>query len=240
MTFLIFALGAAVGSFLNVLIDRIPKGEDIVWKPSHCDYCKKNLRWYELIPIVSYTLQRGRCLRCRKRLSMQYPLIELVTALGFVWLFPNILHLAIYSAMLVLFVIDWKHMILPDVLLWIVLAVGVLLGIPLPSALRINHILAGVFSATGFLVLWLVTRGRGLGFGDVKLVGVLGLLLGYPATIISLYVAFLTGALYGVILMIISHANMKSRIAFGPFLIVGTLVGFLWADAIWEWWVRIL
>lgn len=240
MTFLVFALGAAVGSFLNVLIDRIPKAEDIVWKPSHCDHCKKKLRWYELIPIVSYTLQRGHCLRCRKRFSMQYPLVELVTAIGFVLLYPNIFHLIIYSAMLVLFVIDWKHMILPDMFLSVVLVAVILLGIPLSPADRWIHVVTGISSGVGFFVLWVVTRGRGLGFGDVKLAGVLGALLGFPLTIVALYTAFLTGAIWGVILMVRKRASMKSRVAFGPFLIGGAAAALLWGETLWKLWLSAL
>lgn len=240
MTFIAFLLGLAVGSFLNVLIDRIPKGEDIVWKPSHCDYCNKPLRWFELIPLVSFLVVKARCLRCHKILSWQYPLVELVAAIGFVLLYPNIFHLIIYSAMLVLFVIDWKHMILPDIFLSVVLVAVILLGIPLSPADRWIHVVTGISSGVGFFVLWVVTRGRGLGFGDVKLAGVLGALLGFPLTIVALYTAFLTGAIWGVILMVRKRASMKSRVAFGPFLIAGAAVALLWGETLWKLWLSAL
>ncbi|HLD25032.1 MAG TPA: prepilin peptidase [Patescibacteria group bacterium] len=247
MMFFVGLLGVAIGSFLNVLIDRIPKGEDIVWKPSYCDYCKKRLRWFELIPLISFIMQRRRCTRCRKRLSWQYPAVELATGIGFVLLYwhhpDSLLRLFAYSlilcCLLVLFVIDWKHMILPDSLLGMVLGTTIILGVFLPPSDRFTHVGSAVASGVLFLGLWAITRGRGLGFGDVKLVTVLGLLLGYPHTVIAWYAAFLTGAMWGVILMIRRHASMKSRIAFGPFLIAGAAGAIVWGDTIWRWWVRV-
>lgn len=245
---LIVALfGLVFGSFLNVLIDRMPRGESIVWKPSHCDHCKKPLRWFELIPVVSYIIVRGACLRCNKHLSWQYPLVELITALGFVYIYllmqPTAIFIAtlvIFCIYVVLFGIDYKHQILPDELLLILGAVIVVLGWYISPSDRLVHVFSGVAASGFFLLIWLMTKGRGLGFGDVKLSLVLGLLLGYPYIIIALYVAFLTGAITGVILMMSHKAGMKSRIAFGPFLIVGALSAYLWGDSLWNLWNRML
>lgn len=245
---LVFIFGLVVGSFLNVLIDRIPKGENFVWKPSHCDYCKRPLRWFELIPVFSFILQGGTCRRCHKRLSLRYPISELLTAGGFVLLMPYNetmfttypLALIIFSAAVVIFFIDLKHQIIPDGAL-ITIAVALLfLAIPLPPGLRLQHILAGGISALGFFSLWVATKGRGLGFGDVKLVLLIGLLLGYPGTVVALYVAFLTGAVTGVILIIANRAKMKTRIAFGPFLILGAVVAVFYSNPIVAWFYSLL
>lgn len=243
----VFLLGLVVGSFLNVVIDRVPRGENIVWKPSHCDHCKKQLRWYELIPVVSFLLLRGRCARCRKRLSFQYPVIELVSAIGFLCIATYasgftavVMWVLLFCVFLVLFVVDLKEQILPDELLVVLLLLCVVYLAGIPSALRITHLLSGLGAGSGFLLLWLITRGRGLGFGDVKLSVLLGVLLGYPGIIIALYTAFLTGALVGVILIMNKKAKMRSRIAFGPFLIAGTFVAYCWGGTLWEMWRTLL
>lgn len=245
---IIFIFGLVVGSFLNVLIDRMPRGENIAWKPSHCDFCKKPLRWFELIPVLSYLLQGGRCRRCHKRLSLQYPLVELLTALGFLTVFfyagdltiNFFLMLIIFCAAVVIFFIDLKHQIIPDSMLVVAGLPIVILGMNIAAYDRGIHMLTAISCGMGFFLLWAATGGRGLGFGDVKLSFVIGLLLGYPSAVIGLYVAFLTGALVGVILMILRVARMKSRIAFGPFLILGALVSLWFGEQILGWWHTLL
>jgi leader peptidase (prepilin peptidase)/N-methyltransferase len=245
---IIVLFGLVVGSFLNVLIDRIPRGENVVWKPSHCDYCKKPLRWFELFPVISYVIQGGRCRRCRHTLSIQYPALESITAFGFlgVFLYTNtsvfwlLLSLCIFSSLLVIFMIDMKHQIIPDSIL-LVLLIGIAVsGIPLSWAQRGQHLMTALICGGLFLFLWTVTRGRGLGFGDVKLVAVLTLFLGYPFSVIMLYIAFLTGAMLGVILIATHRAKMKTRIAFGPFLIAGFAGAILFGESILVWWRSLL
>ena len=232
---LIFLAGLAVGSFLNVLIDRLPKGENIVWGRSRCDYCKKTLRWYELVPIASWVFQGGRCRRCHRRLRLQYPLVEFATGVAYVGTYVAVsgfgarffAWLVIVSAGIVITVTDFRHRIIPDSML----VVSGVAAIFLQSAHR-SHIpmvlISGAGAAAFFYLLYKLTRGKGMGFGDVKLAGVLGVLLGYPWIIIGVYAAFLTGATYGVILMILGEAGMKSRVAFGPFLLLGGIISLVW------------
>ncbi len=230
MGFFVFILGLCVGSFVNVLIDRLPKGEDVIGGRSRCDFCKKNLRWFELIPVLSFLIQGGKCLRCRKRISIQYPVIELVTAAGFVLLYQQLPNLAIFLALLVIFVADYKYEIIPDSMI----AFG-LLGSLLQEDLLQNWPMA-VGAAAFFLCLFLITKGRGMGFGDVKLVFLLGLILGYPNIIVALYAAFLTGAAIGIILMIGGKKSLKSHVPFGPFLILGTVFALLFGNQVLSWW----
>lgn len=237
---LIFLIGLAIGSFLNVVIDRIPLGEDIIYGRSHCDHCKRVLRWFELIPVLSFVLQKGACRRCGRRLSFQYPCIELAGGIAFLlvyrsvssqalglWFVPVLLSSwAAASVLTALAVIDWKHQIIPDVLLW----VGWIVSLPL-IAVRgtvgaANAVVTAVVSFGFFYALWKLTKGRGMGYGDVKLALYLGAVAGYPMALIGFYLAFLTGAIYGVILMIAGRAGMKSRIAFGPFMIGGVAAAF--------------
>lgn len=244
---IVFILGLVIGSFLNVVIDRLPREENIVWERSRCDHCKKQLRWFELIPVVSYMVLGGRCLRCHKRLSLQYPVVELVSGLGFVFLFlrasgdiPVALTIAVFCLLLVFFVIDIKHQILPDQIMVTLFIVTACMAYFISPEQRLTNFWSGIGAGMFFFLLWLITKGRGIGFGDVKLSFILGFLLGYPSIIISLYVAFLTGAISGVILIVSRKAKMKSRIAFGPFLILGAVVTSIWGEHIWSLWQSLL
>ena len=237
-----------MGSFCNVLAERLPRGEDVLVTRSHCDFCKKPLSWYELIPLFSFLIQNRRCRHCHKPLSFQYPLIELVTAIGFVMIalegvtsLPLLIgSLLIFSMCVVIMVADLKYFIIPDVTLIIMGLVGLgFLTTLVPSEI-IMHVLSGVLSSLGFYLLYVCTKRKGMGFGDVKLVGVLGLLLGFPNTIIALYTAFLTGAIAGVILMMRGKAKMKTAIPFGPFLLIGALVAWAWGPHIWTWWTMFI
>lgn len=242
INFLLFILGLAIGSFANVLIDRTPKGEDVFTFPSHCDFCKKPLRWYELIPVISWVIQGGRCRRCRHQLSVQYPLVELSTGVAFVLLyqvFSSTLPIflssyLIFLSLLVIFVADLKYQIIPDSMVVLGLLGSLLQGVALQSWA------SAVGSSLFFLLLSIITRGRGMGLGDAKLAFLLGLILGFPKIVIALYAAFLTGAGVGVILILTGKKKLKSKIAFGPFLIVGTVVAILWGEKITQSWQKFL
>lgn len=238
MTVFLFILGLAVGSFANVLIDRLPQGESILWGRSHCDYCKKTLRWYELIPVASYIIQLGRCRRCGKRLSIQYPVVEFVTGIGFVLLFPhNISFYLLFISLLVIFVADLTYQIIPDSMILLGFAAILVNWIGSMQVGDIGqYIVAGFACFVAFYLIWLVTRGKGLGFGDVKFAPLMGLLLGFPGVVIALYIAFLTGALAGVILMLGRYKTWKSKIAFGPFLVLGTSVAWIWQPQLTALW----
>jgi leader peptidase (prepilin peptidase)/N-methyltransferase len=230
MIVFLFVLGLAVGSFANVLIDRLPKGESIVWGRSHCDYCKKTLRWYELIPVVSYIVQSGRCRRCHKRLSVQYPMIEFITGIGFASLYITNVYPSFYLlfiSLLVIFVADLKYQIIPDSM--IVLGIVGTLGTGF-------HLVPAIGSFAFLYFLWILSRKRGIGFGDVKFAPLMGVLLGFPGVVFAFYVAFLTGALAAVILILGRKKTWKSKIAFGPFLVGGTVVALIWQPQLISLW----
>lgn len=229
-----FLLGLCVGSFLSVLADRLPKEEDVLWTRSHCDHCHKTLAWFELIPLVSFFVQQGKCRRCDTKLSLQYPLVEIVTAVGFLFLYNTPLMLGIFCVFLVIFISDLKYQIIPDSMTLILLVLSAIY-----SGLALANIASGLSSALFFYLLWLVTKGRGMGFGDVKLAGVLGLMLGFPRIVFALYGAFLTGAAVGVILIFSKQKSLKSKIAFGPFLILGTIVSIVFESQLTQLWQRI-
>ncbi len=249
----VFCVGLCMGSFANVLIDRLPAGKSVLVGRSQCDFCKKTLRWYELFPLFSFFIQGGKCRRCHKKLSITYPLLE--TFAGCIALF--IAHryvsvpLVIFPLSLVAlaffvhFFTDLKSQILPDSMTVLAL-IGVSLYQFFMQGLAgeawLGLLISGLGACAFFYALWKFTKGRGMGFGDVKLAFVLGLFLGYPGIVMALYLAFLTGALVGVILIVVEQKSMRSKIAFGPFLIVGTVVSFLWQNelyALWRHWIGI-
>lgn len=222
---LLFLLGLCVGSFCNVLIYRIPKGEEFVKTSSHCMACGHNLQWFELIPVLSWIAQGGKCRSCGAKLSAQYPIVEALN--GAMWLLTGILfrgdwltvalYCVLFSMLMVLSVIDWRTFTIPNGINLVILILGIIRVI----TDRSNGItyLIGLISVSGvFLLLHVLTRGQGLGMGDVKLVGAAGLLLGWPKMILAVLVGSLSGA-------IIHSVRMKGgadhKLAFGPYLAAG-------------------
>lgn len=253
----IFIFGAAVGSFLNVVIFRLGTEEGAVRGRSHCRSCGRVLAWYDLLPMFSFVFLRGRCRYCRERISWQYPLVEAATGALFVltfnfqpfifnefsiWQFSviNLFSVAcllyVICSLVVIFVYDLRHYIIPDKVLFPAIgaaACRLALG-AWPSlgdlGSTLNYFSSPLFSAFGaaafFLFLVLITRGRGMGLGDVKLVFLLGLFLGWPVIFIALFFAFFLGAALGLGLILAGKKTMKSQIPFGPFLIGGALAAY--------------
>lgn len=217
-------IGLAAGSFLNVLIIRFEReGADVTGR-SRCPACRQVLRWWEMIPVVSYLVLRGRCHRCRAPISPQYPLVEIIVAAFWVFAWPDILTAAIMTTLLLLLVIDTRTMLLPDVyIVW--LSVFVLLKLWSSPGLLSSGSAIGALVGAGFLLLlWTVTSGRGLGFGDVKIMIPLGLLLGWMGAVTLLFLAFVSGGLLGAVLLATKRATLKTAVPFGPFLIAAALL----------------
>ena len=230
----IFIIGLAVGSFLNVLIDRLPNNESIMGR-SHCDHCKKTLRPLNLIPVISYLVQKGRCSFCRGKLSLQYPAIELITGALFIVAWTSFVsngievasyYLIVVSILIAMFFSDLKFQIIPDELQLALFLVSLRLLYVLnnPNLLGYLERLSFAFVVMlPLLFLFLITKGRGMGFADIKLTFILGYLLGLKLGFLIIYLSFITGGLIGFILLLLGAKNRKSKIAFGPFIIVSTL-----------------
>ncbi len=244
---ILFIIGLSVGSFLNVVIDRLPRNESIICDRSHCDKCKKILAWYDLIPLLSFAYLQGKCRYCNHSLSNQYPAVELITGISFALIASNysfdllvvnelfrIIYILIFSSsMIAIFITDLKYRIIPDEVL-VFLGFSTLLFIFIFERTQIvPNILSAVISSALFLFLVIITRGRGMGMGDVKYAFLMGLILGIPKIIIGLYTAFLTGGIISIILILLGLKKMKSTIAFGPFLVLGTVVTFFWGNYLW-------
>ena len=235
----LFILGTSIGSFLNVLIDRLPKERSINGR-SQCDYCKKKLSGWDLIPVISFIALGGKCRYCHKRLSFYYPLVEMITGISFFLIFNfkflifnenfkfqisnslNLLALlGIVSCLIVIFFSDLKYQIIPDS---IQVALFIFILISNFKFQILNYLSSGLIVMLPILFLWWVTHGRGMGFGDVKLAFNIGFLLGLKAGMLALYFGFIIGAVVGLVLIFSKQKKLKSKIAFGPFLVIGTTV----------------
>ncbi len=264
LVFLLFILGLSIGSFLNVLIDRIPNDESPFKGRSYCDKCKKTLKWYDSIPLISYLYLKGRCRYCRSHISFYYPLVEIVTGVMFVIAFAYvyglqstdyslpfstfnsqlsifIYSLFILSSFIVIFFTDLKYGIIPDKIVYSSTVISFLYLIPFGFAqgelntkyLILGSLLSGLGAFGFFLALFLITKGKGMGFGDVKLAFLIGIILGFPKIIVAFYLAFLTGALVGSILIIWGKKKLKGgTIPFGPFLIIGAVLSLFFGEKI--------
>lgn len=227
-TVFVFVMGLAIGSFLNVVIDRVSNSESINGR-SHCDYCKRTLQWYDLVPVFSFLSTLGTCRYCHKRLSVQYPLVELLCATGFsASLFFNgfvldielLKMMIIVACALVIVATDFKWQIILDEVLLVLMFTAFWFN---ASSLML-HFASGLVFALPFFLIHFLSGGKAMGFADVKLVFVMGLLLTVPEMFLGLYAAFLTGGAVSVILLISKAKHLKSKIAFGPFLAVGLLI----------------
>ena len=236
---ILFIFGTAVGSFLNVLIDRIPAGLPLFIDRSHCDRCKHTLSWYDLIPILSWVLLGAKCRYCKAPISIQYPVIEAITGLVFVlsYYFPIYsvsFTIILFSLLIALFMTDLKYYLLPDKLMYPLLGVSAIALLIYEPSQLITHIISAVLAAVFFVMLIVISRGKGMGWGDVMYGLLLGILLGHPGTIVALYIAFLTGALVSVVLLVARKKKFGQIIPFGPFLILGTVISLYFSNYIWN------
>lgn len=237
MAFFVFIIGLVIGSFLNVLIDRIPRGEKLTGR-SHCESCNKTLRAKDLIPLVSFIWLKGRCRYCSVKLSPQYIIVECLTAVLFtlyVLLFPAIawpIGLIVISILIVIFVTDLKYGIIPDKIIFPSIFFFTLYILIFDIEVFINHLLSALGSLIFFYLIYRLTKRKGIGFGDVKFSFLIGLIFGFPGVIYALYIAFLTGAAIGTILVLWRKKNLKTSIPFGPFLVLGCIVTLLLEEQI--------
>ena len=233
--------GIVIGSFLNVLILRLPIRESITLKRSHCMTCGHTLSWYELFPLFSYIFLGGKCRHCKSHISAQYPIVEGANGLMYVILYlaggisvETILYCLCSSALLALSVIDWRTKEIP---------IGFNIFILLLGLVRLitdlgnwSQYVIGLFAVSGFLFLIeIISRGRGIGGGDIKLMAATGLLLGWQLNII----AFLLGCVLGSIIHLTLMAMKKADrvLAFGPYLSMGVYIAMIWGERLVSWYL---
>jgi leader peptidase (prepilin peptidase)/N-methyltransferase len=243
MSIVIFLFGLAIGSFTNVLIYRLPREESIVFPGSHCPNCNHELKWYDNIPLVSYFFLKGKCRYCKEKISIRYPLLELLNGIIYLSFFMTygltleFIYLSLLTSFLIsITIIDLKHQIIPDGLVVSVLGLNILYkignyfiyGFPFEFLDSLFGLLAG---AGIFLLILLISRG-GMGGGDVTLVGALGFSLGLKNTILMILLSFIIGAVISLILLAFKIKSMKDPIPFGPFIIIAFYLSYFFSDII--------
>ena len=239
---IIFLFGIVIGSFVNVCIYRIPKKEDIVKVRSHCMSCGYQLKWYDLVPLFSYLALRGRCRKCKAKLAAQYPIVEAANGILYVVIVlvngvnvESLLYCLLTSALLTLSVIDFRTYEIPLGINIFILTIGLIRVVTDLSDWW--SYLIGFCSVSIFLmILYYATKGRGIGGGDVKLMAVCGLVLGWKLIILAFFIGCILGAVIHVVRMKLSGESHV--LAMGPYLSMGIFIAMLWGNQIIEWYLR--
>jgi len=245
-------LGLLIGSFLNVVIYRVPRGESIVSPGSHCPACGHALWAWELIPVLSFLIQKGQCRDCQMPISWRYPFVELLTGILFFLttffslstaIYPArlLLNMAFVAVLIALSFIDLDTFRLPDVLTLPLLGLGVLGAFLIPGSPTGWESVFSALGAGGLFLVIALTYPQGMGLGDVKLVAALGAFLGFPSIFLSVFVGSFIGALAGIFLLITGQKRFRQQIPFGPYLALGAILTLLWGTQIFDWywaWIR--
>jgi leader peptidase (prepilin peptidase) / N-methyltransferase len=239
--------GLVIGSFLNVCIYRLPRDQSIVWPASRCTTCGRGLAWYENVPVLSWAVLRGRCRTCGERISVMYPVVEAVTALLFVLMAAHFGITPLFAvralfgcAMIVLFVVDLQHQILPNE----ITVPGIVAGLVAACFLEPGWRDALIGAAAGGGSLWLIAAGyqwlrgkEGLGFGDVKMLAMIGAFLGWKLMLLTLVFASFTGSVVAVLLMLARRADWQSKLPLGTFLALGAVLTSMVGDVVVNWYL---
>jgi leader peptidase (prepilin peptidase)/N-methyltransferase len=248
LTIVSIIFGALIGSFLNVCILRLPKEESIITPGSHCPRCQKPIKFYDNIPLISYVWLNGRCRYCKESISIQYPLVEGITALVSLILFmrfgPTLSYLFYFSfvaALIVISVIDLYHQIIPDVISLPGIGVGLLASLAIPHISFIDSLIGALLGGGSLFIVatlyqWLFKR-EGMGGGDVKLLAMIGAFLGWKAVILTILLGSLLGSISGIIVMVLRGKDFKYAIPFGPFLSLGAVIALFYGQDLIRWYL---
>lgn len=242
----VFILGLIIGSFLNCVIYRLEADKSFLFGRSFCPQCNHTLSGWDLIPVLSFLFLKGKCRYCQKPISIQYPLVELATGLLFLLIFNStfydlpltIYYLLITCFLILIFIYDLKHYIIPDQIIYSAILIS-FLYLLITNHLMPNTILSALGASGFFLLIYLVSRGQWLGFGDVKLAFLMGLFLGFPHILVALFLSFFIGAVVGLLLIAKGKKTLKSEVPFGPFLVIGTIIAFLYGQRLINWYLNL-
>lgn len=241
---IIFIFGITIGSFLNVCIYRIPLGESIVTAPSHCMTCGWKLKWYDMVPVFSWLVLGGKCRNCKSKISVQYPIIEGVNGILYVMIcavngleWSSVIYCFMASALLVLSIIDWRTYEIPFGINVFLFVLGVAMTI-LDRGNLAEHLI-GMICVSGLLgILYLLTGGRAIGGGDIKLMFACGLILGWKLILLAFFLGCIIGSVVHIIRMSVKKAGRM--LAMGPYLSAGILLAALWGNAWINWYLSLL
>lgn len=244
---LVFLLGILIGSFLNVCIYRLPRGESIAFPPSHCPQCGKNIKYRDLVPVASYLILRGRCRFCKSVIPARYPFVETLTgALFLVTYFKfgfgiSFLKNAVFlSILLVVAFIDSEYSIIPGKLMIFGLAAGIILNIVgyKSNGYMLDYLYGSLLG--GGVIFLIVALTGGMGGGDIQIMAVAGLFLGLWNTLLTLILSFIIGAGAGITLIILKKKNRRDYIPFGPWISVSAFIALFFGKSIIDWYISLL
>jgi len=245
---LIFILGLIVGSFSNVCIYRIPRNESIIFPASHCPKCHSPIKPVDNIPLLSYILLKGRCRNCKSKISIQYPIVELLTGLIYLVIYliyglsiQSLIYIILSSALIIIAFIDLNEQIVPDVISLPGIVAGLVLSFFVPYISFIDSASGIVVGGGIILIIGLagsaIFKKEAMGGGDVKLAAMVGAFLGWRYIIISLFLGFFLGAIVGIILILSKIKSREDTVPFGPFIVLGSFITLLWGEKIITWYI---
>ena len=248
--FAAFVFGSCIGSFLNVLMWRLPREEKITgW--SHCPNCNHRLEWWNLVPLFSYLFHGRKCQYCKKEISSRYFIIEFITGILFalaVWqLGPSdwlmwvtaLKMVTVIAVCITVFVIDFEHYLILNKVIYPAIGLMLLLNPVLSIMTRspeifVTSLLAAVLAAVPFWILWKFSDGKWMGDGDIRFVAFMGLALGFPGILVALFLSFIVGAIVGVALIYLGSKQMSSKLPFGTFLSMATIAALFYGVKLWD------
>lgn len=252
----IFIFGLIIGSFLNCVIYRLKTKESIVSSRSHCPKCGHKLSWKDLVPVLGFLSLKGKCRYCFQKISWQYPAVEIMTALLFLLivfyfsfdLLSAAYYLLLASFLVVILVYDLKYYLIADEIIYSAIAIVFLerilrfaVNYPLLSVGEaiLNPLISALSAAAFFAAMVFVSKEQWMGWGDVSLAFFMGLFLGFPNILLALFLAFMLGALVGIVLIIFGRKKMKSQVPFAPFLVWATFIALFWGERIIAWYLEL-
>jgi len=246
--FIAFIVGTVIGSFLNVCIYRIPEGKSVVYPSSSCPKCNEKIGWYDNIPIISYILLKGKCRNCGEKISIQYPVVELLTGLVTLSIFAKyglsfntFYFLILVYALIVVSIIDIKTMLVSIKLCYFVMIIGILLS-PFVSVVSFKDSILGASFGAGVILFiietyYIFTGKEGMGYGDANIMAMVGAFLGWQKVFLVIFLASFIGAIVGLFLIILKGKDTKFAIPFGPFLSIGAYITVLFGEEIIKWYL---
>lgn len=245
MSLLLVVLGLIVGSFINVCVVRLPRNESIIFPGSHCVMCKTPLKSKDLIPVISYFLLLGRCRYCECQISTRYPVVELFTALIFLYSFfvvgssVKLIEVLIFISFLIMIaIIDYDHQLILDKTVVLFAAVGVIVNVLTNgSVLLLDMFMGSILGGGIFLLIAIITKG-GMGGGDIKFVAALGLWFGLKLTLLTIFLSFIIGGIGSLLLLALKIKSRKDFIPFGPFISIAAFISMLYGTEIISWYLQ--
>jgi len=243
---IIFIFGLLIGSFLNVVLHRLQTEQSIIWPASHCPTCKKPINWYDNIPILSFIVLKAKCRHCHGQISWQYPLVELATGIISAWAYcrfgwsGDFFRTAIFGGfLLIIFVYDLRYYLILDQVIIPAMVTALLINLSL--GLGVWGMIIGFAIGGGFfLAQFVVSSGRWIGGGDIRLGALMGLMLGWKMVLVALFLAYFSGAIVGIILILAGKKKMSSQIPFGTFLSIATFLTLLFGQPLLNWYLNLI